>query len=219
MRVIIAGGGDTGIELANALISEGHEVIVIEKDKQRAEELAERLDCLVIHGNAAHPQVLKDSGIDQADALIAMTGNDRDNVIISLIAKTMGVKRIITKIEDTGYNDLLIYMGINNIINPSRLISFQALSILKDFNILNLSIILRGDTRLLPIKIAKELDGKKIKELDIDYDKARPILILRGDESLFIDENTTIRYNDIILFLVKAKYQDELLRKLAEEPK
>ncbi len=219
MKVIIAGGGDTGVELANALISEGHEVIIIEKDKHRAEELAEKLDCLVIHGNAADPQVLKESGIGEADALVAVTGNDRDNVIISLIAKTMGVKRIIAEIEDPGYNDLLIYMGINNIINPSRLISFQALSMLKDFNILNLSIILRGNTRLLPIKITRSLDGKKLKELDIDFDKARPILVLRGDESIFVDENTTIRYNDTVLFLVKPQYQDELVRKFAEEQK
>ncbi|ADI32335.1 potassium channel family protein [Staphylothermus hellenicus] len=214
MKVVIAGGGETGAELAEALIKEEHDVVLIEADEKRAEELAEKLDCLVIKGNAAHPHVLGEAGIKDADVLVALTGNDRDNIIISLIAKSIGVKKIIVKIQDPIYNDLLINMGINDIINPGRLVIAQALSMLKGFDILNISTIMRSNIRLLVAKIPSEYDGKKISELPIDKDKAQILLLYRDQEAYFPKNDLVIKSGDSILLAVKANYYDEISKVL-----
>lgn len=210
MKIIIAGGGDTGAELAEALIKEEHEVVLIEADEKRAEELAEKLDCLVIKGNAAHPQILEEAGINEADVMVALTGNDRDNIIIALIAKSVGINRIIVKIQDPTYNDLLIHMGINDIINPGRLVALQALSMLKGFNILNVSTIVRSNIRLVIAKIPPDYDGKKISELPLDKEKAQIMILYRGREAYFPKEDLIVESGDSVLLAVKADYYDEI---------
>ncbi|ABN70314.1 TrkA-N domain protein [Staphylothermus marinus F1] len=214
MKIVIAGGGETGAELAEALIKEEHDVVLIEADEKRAEELAEKLDCLVIKGNAAHPSVLEEAGIKDTDVIVALTGNDRDNIIISLIAKSIGVKKIIVKIQDPIYNDLLIHMGINDIINPGRLVVVQALSMLKGFNILNISTIVRSNIRLVIAKIPPEYDGKKINELPIDTENARILILYRGREAYFPKDDLVVKSDDSILLAVKANYYDEISKVL-----
>ncbi|MET1160221.1 MAG: NAD-binding protein [Thermoprotei archaeon] len=211
MKIIIAGGGDTGAELAEALIREKHEVVVIEADEKRAQELADKLDCIVINGNAAHPKVLEEAGIREADVLFALTGNDRDNVIIALIARSAGVKRVIVKIEDPTYNDLLINMGITDIINPTRLTVVQALSILYGFDIINVSTIFRGNIRLVVVSVPAKLAGKKYSELDIDRDKARLLILYRGGEAHFPREDLVLEKGDLLLIATRADYRDKVL--------
>ncbi|MCD6301358.1 MAG: NAD-binding protein [Staphylothermus sp.] len=214
MRIIIAGGGDIGVELADALIKEKHDVVLIEADPKRADELAQQLDCLVINGNAAHPQVLEEAGIKEADVVLALTNNDRDNIIISILAKLAGVKKTIVKIEDPYYNDLLLYLGITDIINTSRLISAQALSMLRGFNLLNLSLMIRGNIRFYFYRVPKELEGKKITSIKYDKEKARILLVYRDKDALFPEEDLVLKENDNILFAVRADYLEKLIKEL-----
>ena len=214
MRIIIAGGGDIGVELAEALIKEKHDVVLIEADPKRADELAEHLDCLVIKGNAAHPQVLEEAGIKEADVVLALTSSDRDNIIVSILAKFAGVKKIIVKIEDPNYNDLLLYMGISDIINTSRLIAAQALSILRGFNLLNLSLMIRGNIRFYFYRVPKTLDGKKINDIKYNREKARILLIYRDKDALFPEEDLVLKENDSILFAVRADYLEKMIKEL-----
>ena len=163
-RIIIAGGGDTGVELAKALIKEKHEVVLIESDKARVEELAEKLDCLVIHGDATNPSVLEESGVREADILIALMGDDHDNIVVSLIAKSRGVKKIIVRVNDPSYNDTLIYMGIEDIVNPSKLVVNQILAMVRGVNLFYLPIALHSSIRYQVHRIGKKLDGKKVSD-------------------------------------------------------
>ncbi len=216
MKIIIAGGGDTGEELAKSLIMEKHDVVLIEKDKNRAEELAEKLDCLVINDNAAHPRVLKEAGISESDILIALTGNDRDNVLIALIAKHLGAKDIIVKIDDPEYNDTLLYMGIDKIVNPGRLLTIQILSMIKGVDLMNISTIMRGNIRLYSLPIKKKYNGKKIAELPLERGKAYPLLLYRDEQAIFPYPDVILQENDVLLLAVRPDYLDELL-KIVEE--
>jgi len=211
VKIIIAGGGDSGEQLAQALIKEKREVVLIESDRSRAEELAEKLDCLVINGNAAHPSTLEEAGIREADIVFALTGNDRDNVIIALIAKSMGVKKVIVKLEDPGYNELLLYMGISDIINPSRLIVVQSLSILRGFDLINISTMIRTNIRLHFLVVNEKIAGKKLGELSYDKDKARPLLVYHGADALFPDNNMVLEKGDTVLFAIKADYYEKFI--------
>ncbi len=213
MKIIIAGGGSAGEELANALIQEKHEVVIIESDKARAEELAEKLDCLVINANAANPKTLIDAGIKEVDALVAMTGNDRDNILVALIAKQLGLENIIVRIDDPVYNDILLYMGIIKIINPGRLVTLHALSLLKGVDLHSISTLFRGNIRLYTVKIDERYDGKKVSELPIDWNKAYPLLVFRGYKALFPRNNLVLVKDDSLLLAVEP----DALKDLSKE--
>ncbi|OYT38909.1 MAG: potassium transporter TrkA [Desulfurococcales archaeon ex4484_58] len=212
MRIMIAGGGETGAELAKALINEKHEVILIERDRSRVDDLAEKLDCLVIHGDATNPRVLEEAGIKDVDIVIAVTGNDHDNIIVSLIARSMKVDRVIVKVNDPSYNDLLLYAGINEIVNPSRLVIDQILSLIRGLGILNISNIMRSGIRFVTIRVPRSLAGAKISDLKIDEQKARILLIYKGDNAFFVEENTVLDEDDELLIAVKPSYIDKIQR-------
>ncbi len=217
MKIIIAGGGESGEEIAKALISEKHEVIIIESDKKRAEELADKLDCLVINDNATDPRVLEEAGIKEADVLIAMTGNDRDNILVAIIAKQFGLDNIIVRIDNPVYNDILLYIGIPKIVNPGRLVAIQILSMLKGIDLLNISAVFRGNIRFYLLRINKELDGKKLGELPIDKKHAYPLLIYRGEDALFPEDDLILQEGDSILLALKPEASEKILKELGNE--
>ncbi len=110
MRVIIAGGGEFGVRLAEEIAKE-NEVILIEKDEGRAEYLGGKLSSIVLFGNATDRQVLKHANADKCDALFAATGDDKTNSVICELAKDFGIKKIAARLNDAGKADLFSKSG------------------------------------------------------------------------------------------------------------
>lgn len=101
MRIVIAGAGEVGYNLAMSLAL-NHEVWVIEKDYSRFERVSE-LDVIAIQGNAANSRVLKDAEVERADVFLAVTGNDEVNLLSGLAAKKSGAKTVIVRVENPEY--------------------------------------------------------------------------------------------------------------------
>jgi trk system potassium uptake protein len=119
MRIIIVGAGAVGSYLAERLSAEGQDVVVIEGDKNRAAQLQETIDALVIHGNGASPSVLEDAGADKADLLIAVSNSDGANVLACSTADKLGTKTTIARIEDPGIAEGAGHLGVDVVIDPS----------------------------------------------------------------------------------------------------
>lgn len=100
MRVIIAGGGRLGMQLATALLAGAQEVTVIDSDRQAADEIASSGPLAVICDDACQPEVLEEAGALRADVLVACTGSDEDNLVISFLAKRyFDVPRVVARIN------------------------------------------------------------------------------------------------------------------------
>ncbi len=211
MKILIAGGGDTGVELAKTLIKEKHDVILIEANKERAEYLAEKLDCLVISGDATDPNTLAEAGVSEADYVVVLTGEDRYNILVALLAKHLGAKNIIVKIENPIYNDLLYAHGLEHVVNPNRLIVSQVLDILKG-TIKPLHSLPQTSMRLQLYEVTDKLDKKKISELGLDEKKAKILIVYRGDEAFFADKNTVLERGDKVLVAFKPDYSENIKR-------
>ena len=87
MYVIVAGGGKVGFYLAKTLLQEGHEVLLIEKDRRKVERTAEELGSMVLRGDACEASTLAEAGTERADVVVAVTGDDEDNLVICQMAK------------------------------------------------------------------------------------------------------------------------------------
>lgn len=119
MRVIIVGAGAVGSYLAELLSSEGQDVLVIEADEDRAAELQESIDALVVVGNGASIGVLEDAGVERADLLIAVSNSDGANILACNTAHQLGVKRTVARIEDPDLREGVDRLGVDVVIDPS----------------------------------------------------------------------------------------------------
>jgi trk system potassium uptake protein len=100
MHAIVAGAGRLGIETAEALVEAGHEVTLVEIDDDLAARLDDELRCEVLYGDACDPTVLEEAGALKADVLVATTGDDEDNLVISLLARRQfDVPRVVARVN------------------------------------------------------------------------------------------------------------------------
>lgn len=126
-RVIIIGGGEVGFTLASSLDESGINVKLIEKDPKRCEVLAEKLQkTIVINGDGTDKDLLLEENISDADYLVAITGDEESNVLISLLGKGLGVKKTITRINKLGYIPLVFAIGLDTIVS-GRLSAVRAI--------------------------------------------------------------------------------------------
>jgi len=123
MYIVIVGAGNIGSPLIEIATAGGNEVVVIERDEQKAEHAASTYDCLVLNDDATTKDTLLDAGIDRADALISTTDQDATNVMVSLLGKELEVPNIVSVVHDAEHMDLFRRIGVNTMQNPQRLIA------------------------------------------------------------------------------------------------
>src|SRR5207237_926414 len=121
MYAIIAGGGKVGFFLARELIEHGHEVLIIEQNSERAEFIANELGNVVLRGNADEASTLAEAGAERAAVVIAVTGDDEDNLVLLQVAKRrFGTRRTIARINDPRNENLFRMLGIDATVNATQ---------------------------------------------------------------------------------------------------
>jgi trk system potassium uptake protein TrkA len=126
-RVIIVGAGQTGEALASALDHTGISIKIIEKDVERCRRLAEQLArVLVVNGDGTNRDLLKEEGIQNVDFFLAITGDEESNVLMSLLAKSLGAKKTVTRVSKSSYIPLVSSIGIDTVVSP-RLLAVRAI--------------------------------------------------------------------------------------------
>lgn len=126
-RIIIVGAGEAGTALAAALDETKLNVKIIERDAQRCKNIAEQLErVIVINGDGTDKSLLQEENISEVDFMVAVTGDEENNVLISLLARELGVKKTITRISKLSYIPLVSAIGIDTIVS-SRLSAVRAI--------------------------------------------------------------------------------------------
>ncbi len=123
MYIVIVGAGDIGTSLIRTATAGNNEVVVIERDADRAERASKQYDCLVINDNATSKEVLEDAGVDRADALISTTDQDATNIMVCLLAQELSVPHIVSVVHNPEHMDLFERIGVNTMENPQSLIA------------------------------------------------------------------------------------------------
>jgi len=199
MYVIIVGGGRTGSALAQRLSERGHNVVVIERDERRAHELAGRLNALVIHGNGAELDVLKDAGLKKADALVALTDADEVNLMACEIAKKQGVPLVIARVNDDAHAEMFESIGIDVAISvPTTLSMLFEKVLLGGSGVYGLLSIGGGKGEVIEVKVGptSKAAGKSLSEL-----KLKDVVVAtisRGDELIIPKGDTVIQPGDLV---------------------
>ena len=123
MYVIIVGAGDIGTPLIDIATRSGNEVVVIERNAERANRAADRFDCLVLEADATTNNTLEEAGVEQADAVVSTTDRDATNVMVCLLATEYEVPSILSVVHNPEHMSLFEQIGVNTIENPQQLIA------------------------------------------------------------------------------------------------
>ena len=123
MYIVIVGAGDIGSPLLEIATAGGNEVVVIERDAERAERASRQYDCLVINDDATVKDTLEDAGADRADALISTTAQDATNIMVCLLAQELEVPDIVSVVHNPEHMNVFRQIGVNTMQNPQRLIA------------------------------------------------------------------------------------------------
>ena len=208
MRIVFSGASPTSIISARQLIKLGHDLVIIEIDKEKIDELSEELDCSFLHGNAAKPAILSQVDPKNCDFLFCLTDDDQANIITSLLGKSMGFRRTITSIQNEDLATLCDEIGLEDTIIPARTISQHLNNIVEGLDNIELSTLLRGNARFFSFKASKK-EKCKVSELDLP-EEARVIYYYRDDEFLFAEQDAKLREGDEIVILTDSEHLADL---------
>ena len=202
--IIIVGGGQTGFKLAKRLSDRGHNLVLIEKDEKRAHELAAELDVLVIHGNGADIDALKDSGVDKADVLIALTQADEVNLMACELAKKMGVRRVIARVNDEKHAKMFEELGVDiavSLVSAAVMLFEKAVAGSGVYGLLGIGGG-KGEVVEVTVGTSSKAVGKFIKNINISKD-CTFAMITRGDDLIPPRGDTNIQVGDLVTVVGK----------------
>jgi trk system potassium uptake protein TrkA len=210
MKIVVVGAGEVGNHVTSHLSQEGHDVIVIDNDEERAERAQNALDALVVLGNGASLQVLEQADAGSADMIIAVTHVDEVNIVACVSGKTLGIPRRLARVKDTTYygprsGRSMQQVGVDVMINPDlaaalemeRLVSLPGATDVTDF----------ADARVrmigLHVGARSPLAGVPLRELDSKYGPlpVTVVAVLREENTLIPDGDTVLQAGDHIFLI------------------
>ncbi len=216
MRVVIAGGGSVGRFIAEQLHEAGHSVLILDNDRgiiAQAARSGEPKGVEWFEGDACELTTLARVKVEQADVVAAVTGDDEDNLVVSLLAKQeFGVPRVIARVNNPKnewmFNDL---WGVDVSVSTPHLITALVVEAVSVGTFVRLLSFEGGKARLAEVRLAdgSPADGKQIVELGVPRD-ATVVAVLRADRLIVPRGDTVLRAGDEVVVLVTDESEEDV---------
>lgn len=220
-RVMIAGGGNVGYRLAKE-VEKLYDIKIIENQVKRAEWLAENLDTtLVLAGSATDEDLLSQENIDETDVFCAVTNDDENNIMASLLAKDLGAKRVITIINRSRYVDLLEGNQIDIVVSPNLITIGHILAHIRRGDVVSVYALRRGTAEAIEVVVhgtpeTSALVGRRVSEVKWPAGCHLAALV-RGDEvTMGHKEDALLADGDHLVFFVSRRRVLRELEKLIQ---
>ncbi len=186
MYIIIVGGGKIGYHLSKALLDEGHEILVIEKNSRRVEYIEEELGSICIHGDGCEATTLEEAGTERANLFVAVTNEDEDNLVACQVAKyRFNVPRIIARLSNPKNEALFKKLGIDVTISATNLILEHIEQEVPTHPLTHLLALEDSGLEMVEVKVppGSTAVGKRVSELSLPP-QTLLTLIIRKEESV-----------------------------------
>lgn len=224
MKIVIVGAGHVGEELCIELSQWGHDIILIDKNAERVEEIMDRVDIAGLVGNGANNDNLIEVGADNADIFISVTESDELNIMACVIAKKIGSKYTIARVRDPEYSRDVLFvknqLGVNFMINPEMEASKSIVNQLKYPNALDVFNLFSHRATMLELKLLpnSKLEGVQLKNLDQTIQEHVIICFVKREDSFIIPSGDFIfEANDIIYLTGRSSSVSKFYEKLGYE--
>ena len=217
MFAIVTGGGKVGSNVARALIRRGHEVTLIEQRPDRYERLEAEFEHQVHHGDATELFVLERAGIKRpADIVIAVTGDDEDNLVIGQVARDKyGVEKVIARVNDPRNQPLFDLLGLQQTVSATRMVLGLIEHEVPEHELVQLLELRKENLEIVEVEVDEGAPGagRRVEELSLP-ESARLISVMRDGKAEIAVGSTELHPGDQVLAILQPGKEEELRRLL-----
>ena len=216
MYLIVVGGGKVGVNLTRELEDQGHEVTLIENSRSRYISIEQEFEHRVQYGDASELWVLERAGIVRADMVIAVTGDDEDNILICQVAKEKyGVERIIARVNNPRNRQHFDLLGISPVVSATGLILNLIEHEVPHHNLVRLLDLESEKIEIIELRIPDDsgIAGKRILDIETP-DRTLLISVLREGTGFVPDAESVLHAGDDILAVLDPAKEEALKRAL-----
>ncbi len=216
MYIIIVGAGNVGIYLTKRLLANKHIVAVVDKDFHKCQRLARDLDVLVVHGDGCDPKYLEDAGVERADVVAAVTGDDEDNLIICQLAKEkFGAKRTVARVNDSRNEHTFAELGVDVPVDSNAIIAKIIEEEVSFADFVTLMTFKRGKLAIVRVDLADDAPviNKEVKDIQLPHDSVL-VSLIRGDKVIIPKGDTLLKPRDDVIALTTVENEKQLLEVL-----
>jgi len=216
--IVIFGGSEIGEEVAGLLQDRGFKPRLVESDKERARELAEKLSgTVVMECDATDRDFLERERIGEADVVVSALDSDEKNLLSALLAERMGVERTVVVTEESGYVEVFETVGVNVAVNPRQEVAEEITRLTQESRTVGLALVGSEQAEILEVEVGPDsvFAERTIREADTDLPGGVVVgAISRDIEFVPPRGDTTIHEGDHVVLFVDAEVHDEVLEKV-----
>lgn len=212
MFIIIVGAGKVGYSLAKRLYGK-HTVSIIERDRSVCEEIAKEFDILVVNGDGCDSVILEEAGVDRADVVAAVTGEDEDNLVICQLAKERyNIKRAVGRVNSPENEHTFAELGVDIPIEATSIIAKIIEEEVSFSDFVNLMSFKRGKLAIVRVDLPEDspVINKEVKDITLPPDSVL-VSIVRGQEVIVPRGNTVMKQGDDVIALTLIGNEPQLL--------
>jgi trk system potassium uptake protein TrkA len=213
MYVIVVGGGKVGYYLAKFLQEESQEVLIIERDAQRCGALSDELGVNVMLGDGCEASTLEEAGMARADVVVAVTGDDEDNLVVCQVAKQkFNVARTIARLNNPKNERIFRKLGIDATVSSTELILSQIEMVIPAKPLIHLLSLRNVGVSFVELEIlpGSPAEGRPLRELGIPDDCIFPLVIRGGDQAIIPYGDTQLQVGDHVVAVTSEASADTI---------
>src|SRR3990172_5775560 len=217
MFVLVVGGGKVGYYLAKELIENGHEVVLMEKDRARADQIADEIGSIVVAHDGCEGKYLGEAGCALADIVTAVTGDDEDNLVICQMAKHhFDVRRTIARVNNPKNEDLFRHLGVDEIISPTRMILGSLEQDIPVHELLHLAALGEGELEIIEAQLqdGSPAVGRAAGDLTMP-EGCSLFAVIRNGVATPLRPDMTLRVGDKVIAIGPSEGETLLHRRLS----
>ena len=215
MRVVFTGTGPLTVMAAELLLKKGCEVVIIDPDQAKLDELSDTLDCGFINQNGSRPSILREVSPENTDALLCLSDSDQDNILASLVGRSLGFKRVITKIEDPDFQHICLELELDDVVIPDRETARALVDMLEGRQHFDLASAIKGDIRFYNIIVGD--DGPAtVADLELP-DHTKVIALTHDNDSAVATEDMALAPGDEVIVITTEQALAKLKKRFASD--
>jgi len=220
MNIIIAGDGEVGFYLAEALVNSDHNITIVDPHEELLKMVEAHTDLMTIAGESNSVAILKQANVDKTDLVISVLHDEHINIMTAILAKKLGAKNVIARVntlENISEESQLVYkeLGIDFLISPEDIAGLEVIRLLQQPAATEIYDLLEGKLSVFLIRIEENAPviGKTLNQIaaeagSLDF---RAVAIHRGSETFIPHGETIFKKRDMVYVITKQAAMDELL--------
>ncbi|MFT7144355.1 MAG: trk system potassium uptake protein TrkA [Alphaproteobacteria bacterium] len=211
--VFVIGGGFIGYEVCKRLVARGIKTRVIESNKERAMRLAEQIDDItVIHGSAVDRDLYEQENVGQMDAVLAITNDDAANILASVMAKQVGAKMVVTRINEASYMPLIDSLGLHKVVSPLEITASRILQHVRRGFVHSLHTIHEGKAQVIEAQVTRtsKIVGSHVVDIDLPEGVTIAAIFNAKKGMILPREMTIVREGDRVIFFSAVEQISEV---------